>query len=430
MPAQMVVESSSELLSTTGAAAQPRSAAAPADASFSSRWYVVGLSEQLGTDKPFATRLWGEPLVLFRDPAGEAVCVRDVCPHRSAPLSMGDVSQGTLTCFYHGWSFGAGGKCVNVPTIPAERRPNLEAMCADAYAVAEREGALWVWRGNPLTADARTLPAAEPAAARGTLAVDTVLDYECDWSLVVSARLEAPLLSASTDLVALAPAGVNPLEARLDGPNVVRLLGGEGYSEELHAVPVAPRRCRVILRQRFPQTTPLARLLTALPGGAALLRRLVRGWNGQAALEGYDALLRRAEAPQGGLAAELRDWVARAEERDGAAPYFVGWDASRGTSMDVSTGAAAASQPPAPLLARHGPQEDDDAETGTYGLKRNYIQAHPALEFAPARAGDSGGLFGLVDPLQALLAGAVAVPAAMLTHDTIGPAVALMIEKH
>ena len=36
----------------------------------------------------------------------QAVCVRDSCPHRSAPLSMGDMKDGTLRCFYHGWGFG------------------------------------------------------------------------------------------------------------------------------------------------------------------------------------------------------------------------------------------------------------------------------------------------------------------------------------
>ena len=53
--------------------------------------FAVAYSEQLQADRIFATRLWGEPLVLYRDAQGEPVCVRDVCPHRSAPLSMGDV---------------------------------------------------------------------------------------------------------------------------------------------------------------------------------------------------------------------------------------------------------------------------------------------------------------------------------------------------
>jgi len=40
-----------------------------------------------GISKPFATRLWNEPLVIFRDETGELNCMSDVCPHGSAPLS-------------------------------------------------------------------------------------------------------------------------------------------------------------------------------------------------------------------------------------------------------------------------------------------------------------------------------------------------------
>jgi phenylpropionate dioxygenase-like ring-hydroxylating dioxygenase large terminal subunit len=51
----------------------------------------VAFSEQLGSTKPLGTRLWGEPIVLYRDAEGEVVAAKDVCPHRSAPLSVGDV---------------------------------------------------------------------------------------------------------------------------------------------------------------------------------------------------------------------------------------------------------------------------------------------------------------------------------------------------
>ena len=55
---------------------------------------------------PYATRLFGEPMVIYRDISGNINAVADACPHRSAPLSMGDMKDGTLRCFYHGWGFG------------------------------------------------------------------------------------------------------------------------------------------------------------------------------------------------------------------------------------------------------------------------------------------------------------------------------------
>ena len=96
--------------------------------SFENTWYAVAFPWQVDgfkspTDavanrkdkkdmKPFATRLWGEPLVIYRDSNRELVAMTDVCPHRSAPLSMGRVEDDELVCMYHGWRFGEKGDCV------------------------------------------------------------------------------------------------------------------------------------------------------------------------------------------------------------------------------------------------------------------------------------------------------------------------------
>ena len=120
--------------------------------------YAVAYSHQLQADELFATRLWGEPLVLYRDEDGEVVCVRDVCPHRSAPLSMGDVKDGVLRCFYHGWGYGADGKCVSVPTMGSDASKSPSGSDCNNFATVELDGMLWVWRGHVLSADATKLP--------------------------------------------------------------------------------------------------------------------------------------------------------------------------------------------------------------------------------------------------------------------------------
>ena len=33
---------------------------------------------------------------------------------------MGTVSEGSLKCMYHGWSFGKDGQCDDVPTMPGQ----------------------------------------------------------------------------------------------------------------------------------------------------------------------------------------------------------------------------------------------------------------------------------------------------------------------
>jgi phenylpropionate dioxygenase-like ring-hydroxylating dioxygenase large terminal subunit len=52
-------------------------------------WQPVALSEELSTDAPVPTRIFGEDLVLFRDPTGRARLIGRYCPHRSVELSYG-----------------------------------------------------------------------------------------------------------------------------------------------------------------------------------------------------------------------------------------------------------------------------------------------------------------------------------------------------
>ena len=72
-------------------------------ASFNNHWYAVAYPWQIdgpsANKEPFVTRLWGEPLVIYRDVDGNLVCSKDVCPHRSAPLSMSKMNEnGQLEC--------------------------------------------------------------------------------------------------------------------------------------------------------------------------------------------------------------------------------------------------------------------------------------------------------------------------------------------
>jgi len=62
-------------------------------ASFNNHWYAIAYPWQIGTDDVFATRLWGEPLVLYRDEDSNLVCAKDSCPHRSAPLSLSKMNN-------------------------------------------------------------------------------------------------------------------------------------------------------------------------------------------------------------------------------------------------------------------------------------------------------------------------------------------------
>jgi len=321
------------------------------DASFNNTWYAAAYSEQLGADEVFSTRLWGEPLVMYRDSGNEVVCVRDSCPHRSAPLSMGEVQDGVLRCFYHGWGFGSEGKCVSVPTMGTGK----SSACATNFAVAERDGILWIWRGHLLTADASKLPREYPTPSQ-SLTVDTTLDYDCEWTHVMESNLASPHLT----LGETAPA------SEFNAPNVVTHQSSEGallaFDEEMHVVPIAPQRTRVMLRQQF-QTDGALSVALQLPGSLPLFTWLVRNWNYRVAEEKYESLVQGQGAQREGddPVARFRSWHEDALANAGQ-PYFIRWD-----NREVS---------------RYGPQIDD-ADTGTYGLKKVYVQNSPKVVFAP-----------------------------------------------
>lgn len=111
-------------------------------------WYVAAWPDEV-TEKPLARRLGNQPVVLYRERSGRAVALLDRCPHRGAPLSLGEVTEKGLQCNYHGLVFGDDGKCRIVPgqeRIPAKN-------CVKSFPLVEKDGFLWIWLGEPEQAD-------------------------------------------------------------------------------------------------------------------------------------------------------------------------------------------------------------------------------------------------------------------------------------
>lgn len=111
-------------------------------------WYPVANVDDVEAHA-LAVRLLGDELVIWRATDGALVVSPDRCPHREAPLSIGNLEGGELSCAYHGWKFGAGGQCVAVPSsgptgaIP----PTAHLPCMHAQ---ERYGLVWVCPGEPV----------------------------------------------------------------------------------------------------------------------------------------------------------------------------------------------------------------------------------------------------------------------------------------
>ena len=66
-----------------------------------------------------------------------------------------------------------------------------------------------------------------------------------------------------------------------------------------------------------------------------------------------------------------------------------------------------------------------DSASGTFGLKRNYVQVTPAVEYAPLQGDDSEGVIASLEAMQHAVAGAlVSSPAVVMTYKSVAPAVA------
>jgi phenylpropionate dioxygenase-like ring-hydroxylating dioxygenase large terminal subunit len=111
-------------------------------------WYVAAWSSELGRSL-LSRRILGETLVMFRKEDGTPLAFVDRCPHKLAPLSRGELIGDLIQCGYHGMQYDSAGKCVRVPGQP----PIPAAARLKRFALAEKYNAVWLWAGEPETAD-------------------------------------------------------------------------------------------------------------------------------------------------------------------------------------------------------------------------------------------------------------------------------------
>ncbi len=113
-------------------------------------WWQAGWANEIDDNGGILARtIMNEPIVFFRDQAGNIGAVEDRCCHRGAPLSHGNIVEKGLECLYHGLVFDCGGKCVEIPgqdTIPPIANVR-------SYPVVERQEFIWIWMGDPAKAD-------------------------------------------------------------------------------------------------------------------------------------------------------------------------------------------------------------------------------------------------------------------------------------
>jgi vanillate O-demethylase monooxygenase subunit len=103
-------------------------------------WHPVACSAAVKA-KPVAARLLDENLVLYRTSAG-ITAARDLCLHRGARLSLGELSGDQLVCGFHGFHYDHAGQCTRIPAHPGIAIP--KKLCLQTFAARERYGLVWV----------------------------------------------------------------------------------------------------------------------------------------------------------------------------------------------------------------------------------------------------------------------------------------------
>jgi phenylpropionate dioxygenase-like ring-hydroxylating dioxygenase large terminal subunit len=109
-------------------------------------WHPVASIQQLAVRPVLGTRLLGEDIVVWQT-GGQLYAWQDLCVHRGAKLSLGEVIDANLKCPYHGWTYNTEGHCTRIPAHP-DQTPPAKARTR-TYLARERYGLVWVCLGQP-----------------------------------------------------------------------------------------------------------------------------------------------------------------------------------------------------------------------------------------------------------------------------------------
>jgi phenylpropionate dioxygenase-like ring-hydroxylating dioxygenase large terminal subunit len=171
-------------------------------------WYVAAWDAEVD-QAPLARTICGVPMMFYRKLDRSVVAMRDACPHRLLPLSLGFREGDSIRCKYHGLKLGPDGAAEEMPirTDPVNR-----AVCAETYVTHERHRFVWIWIGEKALADPALIPDLWPCSAEGwvfdggyypvaadyRLMIDNLMDlthetYVHDGSIGQREIVEAPL---------------------------------------------------------------------------------------------------------------------------------------------------------------------------------------------------------------------------------------------
>ena len=150
-------------------------------------WYLAASANDVG-DRPIGLKRLGRNLVLWRDAGGVVHALEDYCPHRGAPLSLGRIIEGRVSCAYHGFEIDAAGTIASVPATPD--CPLVGQQAVRAYPVREIAGAIFVY-----FSDKANVTPPEPALPDELISPEWssflfTTEWRCNWQVALDNRVD------------------------------------------------------------------------------------------------------------------------------------------------------------------------------------------------------------------------------------------------
>lgn len=180
-------------------------------------WYVAGWDSEID-GAPLARTICGVPMMFYRKLDRGVVAMRDACPHRLLPLSMGLREGDSIRCRYHGLKLDCEGVAEEMPLKADSVNKRI---CVETYAVAEKHRFVWVWVGEKEKADPQLIPDLWPCSAPGWAFDGGYYHVAADYRLMIDNLMdlthETHVHSGSIGQPELMEA---PIDTRVEGDRV------------------------------------------------------------------------------------------------------------------------------------------------------------------------------------------------------------------
>lgn len=202
------------------------------------QWYVAAWDSEVDR-APLARTICDEPVMLYRRFDRSPVAMRDACPHRLLPLSMGIKEGDDIRCRYHGLLLDSHGQVKQMPLRADRLNP---AVCVQTYPVVERHRFIWIWIGEAAKADPDLVPDLWPCSAEGWTFDGGYYHIACDYRLAIDNLMDL------THETYTHQGSIGQMEI-LEAPIVTRVEGRQVFVERWMPDIDAPPFWRDALRQ-------------------------------------------------------------------------------------------------------------------------------------------------------------------------------------